>query len=98
MGKKNKTSKEQLEFEKYKLSYDMKVMDRSIRDIDSKYWIKIVSKIVGLGFTIGFGLIALIKCSKGLPFSNEIFFGIPTSSLCIIDGNTILNLFKRTPP
>lgn len=98
MGKKNKTSKEQHKFEKYKLSYEMKVMDRSIREIDSKHYIRLVSKIVGLFFTVGFGFIALIKCSKGLPVSYEILFGIPSSSLCLIDVSNILNFFKRTPP
>lgn len=97
MVKKNKTSKEQLEFEKYKLSYDMKVLDRYIREIDSKHYIRLVSKIVGLFFTVGFGFIELIKCCKGLPISNGIWFGI-TSSLSLIDVNTILNFLKRTPP
>lgn len=102
--KKNKPQEKRSIFESNdfkirKALFQIQNMDRDIRDRDTNYILKVISKGIAIIFTISFGIVAIHNYLQNIPISNEIKIGIPLSASFTSDfPNTIINLFKKTPP
>ncbi len=73
-------------------------MDRDIRDRDTFYIIKIITKGVVIFFTICFGFITIFNYINNIPIPTEIKIAMPLSAGFIRDlPNTLLSIFKKSP-
>ncbi len=73
-------------------------MDRDIRERDTYFIIKIISKGIAIFFTICFGFIAIFNYVNNIPIPTEIKIGVPLSAGFISDiPNTLLSIFKKSP-
>lgn len=101
--KKNKTQKQNIvissKLNQRKEVYQIQNMDRDIREIDTRFWTKYISKWIAIAFTVCFGVIAIVEYYHNTPFSSIIKIGIPISAIFIDDlPKQIISLLKRSPP
>ena len=86
------------DFQNYKYSYETKLMRFDIREINTKYWYKYISKGIAIFFTICFGFIAILNYIYNIPIPSEIKIGIPISTGFISDiPSIIISLFRKSP-
>lgn len=95
---KNTDSEEIRKFQKYKLHYEMNLMDLDVREIQTKYWFKFISKGIAIVFTVVFGFIAILNYANNIPIPTEMKFGIPVLASIVRDVPEYLIKFLRKPP